>query len=83
MSDGQVQERSVTLPSNGQVIHYVEVGKPGGKPVLALTGALGTHHDMRPQFDPDSGLVATASKELRLFVWDPPGYGKSKPHDRK
>jgi len=50
---------------------------------LFLPGALGTVLDLKSQTDPESGIAAVANKGLRLLAWDPPGYGKSRPHEKR
>uniref|UniRef100_A0A0C9QPD6 BPHL protein n=1 Tax=Fopius arisanus TaxID=64838 RepID=A0A0C9QPD6_9HYME len=58
-------------------INYLRSGN-GDHPVLLLPGALGTiWTDFKPQIE---GLDKS---KLTIVAWDPPGYGKSKPPDRK
>lgn len=50
----------------------------GSHPVLCFPGALGTiWSDFKPQVE---GLN---KDKFTVVAWDPPGYGKSRPPDRK
>ena len=71
------QPQQVTLPSDGQVINYVTSGS-GSHVALLMSGALGVIGDLAPQLE---GLNARG--KLTLVAWDPPGYGKSVPHERR
>lgn len=69
-----LEERKVNV--NGVNINYVRVGI-GEHPVLLLPGAAGSiWTDFKPQIE---GLDR---EKLSIVVWDPPGYGKSRPPDR-
>ncbi|PSN30578.1 Valacyclovir hydrolase, partial [Blattella germanica] len=62
---------------NGININYVKVGS-GPKPVLCLPGALGSiWSDFKPQVE------HLDKSKLTVIVWDPPGYGKSRPPNRE
>lgn len=73
-SDVKGQEKKVIIEN--QTINYLKVGT-GDQTVLCLPGALGSiWSDFAPQI---SGL---SRDHLTLVVWDPPGYGHSRPGDR-
>ncbi|XP_053605739.1 valacyclovir hydrolase-like isoform X2 [Plodia interpunctella] len=58
-------------------INYLKVGN-GPHNVLCLPGALGTiWTDFQPQVE------GFDREKFTLIVWDPPGYGKSRPPDKK
>nr|XP_023013620.1 valacyclovir hydrolase-like isoform X1 [Leptinotarsa decemlineata] len=60
-----------------KIINYIKVGK-GTTNILCLPGALGTiWSDFKPQIE---GLDKS---KFTLIVWDPPGYGQSRPPDRQ
>ncbi|VEN44650.1 unnamed protein product [Callosobruchus maculatus] len=62
---------------NGQTINYTKVGE-GSNTVLCCPGALGTiWSDFKPQVE---GLDRN---KLTIVAWDPPGYGQSRPPNRK
>ncbi|CAL7934698.1 unnamed protein product [Xylocopa violacea] len=69
-----LKEQKVNV--DGVNINYLRVGI-GEHPVLLLPGAVGSiWTDFKPQIEGlDKG-------KLTLVVWDPPGYGKSRPPDR-
>nr|CAI5830525.1 unnamed protein product [Callosobruchus analis] len=70
-----ITEHKITV--NGQTINYTKVGE-GSKTVLCCPGALGTiWSDFKPQVE---GLDRN---KLTIVAWDPPGYGKSRPPNRK
>ncbi|XP_015116955.1 valacyclovir hydrolase [Diachasma alloeum] len=70
-----VEERKVRVKD--VEINYARTGS-GEHPVLLLPGALGTiWTDFKPQIE---GLD---KNKLTIVAWDPPGYGKSRPPDRK
>ncbi|KOB68040.1 Bphl-like protein, partial [Operophtera brumata] len=57
-------------------INYLKVGK-GPHKVLCLPGALGTiWTDFKPQIE------GFDLEKFTLVVWDPPGYGKSRPPEK-
>ncbi|XP_022191087.2 valacyclovir hydrolase [Nilaparvata lugens] len=64
---------------DGVHINYLKVGdNKTAHPVLCLPGALGSiWTDFKPQVE---GLDR---KKLTVIAWDPPGYGKSIPPERK
>ncbi|XP_043498312.1 valacyclovir hydrolase [Polistes fuscatus] len=69
------EERKINV--NGFDINYVKAGV-GDHSVLLLPGALGTAWtDFKPQ------LENLDKNKLTIVAWDPPGYGKSRPPDRK
>ncbi|GJQ86671.1 hypothetical protein Trydic_g7854 [Trypoxylus dichotomus] len=69
-----VQEKKIFV--KGQTINYVQTGT-GDHKVLCFPGALGTiWSDFKPQIE---GLDKT---KFTVVVWDPPGYGFSRPPDR-
>ncbi|XP_076765897.1 serine hydrolase BPHL [Xylocopa sonorina] len=69
-----LEEQKVNV--NGVNINYLRVGI-GEHPVLLLPGAVGSiWTDFKPQ------IVGLDKKKLTIVVWDPPGYGKSRPPDR-
>ena len=62
---------------DGTKISYVEEGT-GSHTTLLMPGALGTARtDFTPQID-----HLNSKGELKLIVWDPPGYGASRPPER-
>ncbi|KAI4459061.1 valacyclovir hydrolase [Holotrichia oblita] len=68
------QEKKILV--KGQTINYIQTGN-GDHKVLCFPGALGTiWSDFKPQID---GLDKT---KFTVVVWDPPGYGHSRPPDR-
>ncbi|CAG9857986.1 unnamed protein product [Phyllotreta striolata] len=68
--------KSHTANINGQIINYIKVGN-GKRSVLCFPGALGTiWSDFKPQIE---GLNRS---EFTTIVWDPPGYGDSRPPNR-
>ncbi|KAL1452218.1 hypothetical protein WDU94_006514, partial [Cyamophila willieti] len=68
------QEQQVVI--DGKTINYLKTGS-GEHNVLCLPGALGSiWSDFGPQIE---GLSKT---DFTLVVWDPPGYGFSRPPDR-
>lgn len=68
------QEKKILV--KGQTINYIQTGC-GDHKVLCFPGALGTiWSDFKPQID---GLDKT---KFTVVVWDPPGYGHSRPPDR-
>lgn len=70
-----LQEQKVDI--NGQTINYIKVGN-GLHNVLCMPGALGTiWSDFKPQIE---GLNTS---DFTIVAWDPPGYGFSRPPDRK
>jgi len=69
--------QSLYTDIEGQKIHYVVAGK-GPEPVLLMPGALGSAlSDFKPQ------LEGLSKEKFTLIGWDPPGYGNSRPPDRK
>ncbi|XP_053980550.1 valacyclovir hydrolase-like isoform X2 [Hylaeus volcanicus] len=69
------QERKVNV--DGVDINCLSVGT-GEHPVLLLPGAAGSiWTDFKPQIE---GLD---KEKFTIVAWDPPGYGKSRPPDRK
>lgn len=63
--------------SGGKSINYLKVGE-GNHVVLLCPGAVGTiWSDFKPQIE---GLDRT---RFTIIAWDPPGYGKSRPPNRK
>jgi len=69
-------DKSVAL-KDGTTISYVVEGN-GDHTALLLPGALGTARtDFTPQID-----HLNSKEKLKLIVWDPPGYGKSRPPER-
>nr|CAH7752905.1 unnamed protein product [Callosobruchus chinensis] len=70
-----VREQKLTV--NNQTINYTKVGD-GSKTVLCCPAALGTiWSDFKPQVE---GLDRN---KLTIVAWDPPGYGQSRPPNRK
>ena len=62
---------------NGTKISYVSEGE-GSHVTLLLPGALGTARtDFTPQID-----HLNSRGKLKMIVWDPPGYGASRPPSR-
>ena len=62
---------------NGTKISYVSEGE-GSHVTLLLPGALGTARtDFTPQID-----QLNSRGKLKMVVWDPPGYGSSRPPSR-
>ncbi|XP_044741374.1 valacyclovir hydrolase-like [Chrysoperla carnea] len=69
-----MKEKKIDI--NGQTINYLKVGN-GKKIVFLLPGALGTiWTDFRAQIEKFD------KNKLTLVVWDPPGFGKSRPPER-
>jgi len=69
-------DKSAVL-KDGTKISYVEEGT-GSHTTLLMPGALGTARtDFTPQID-----HLNSKGELKLIVWDPPGYGESRPPER-
>lgn len=61
----------------GQTVNYLKVGQ-GPRNLLCFPGALGTiWSDFKPQIEGFSW------DNFTTFAWDPPGYGSSRPPDRK
>lgn len=61
-------------------MNYLKVGN-GDNAVLCFPGALGTiWSDFRPQIESESGLC---QQQFSVVAWDPPGYGASRPPNRK
>ena len=69
-------DKNVVL-DDGTKISYVIEGM-GVHTTLLLPGALGT---ARTDFTPQIERLNSQS-QLKLIVWDPPGYGSSRPPDR-
>ncbi|KAG5887597.1 hypothetical protein JTB14_025756 [Gonioctena quinquepunctata] len=70
-----LQEQKIGI--NGQTINFVKVGE-GSKNVFCLPGALGNiWSDFKPQIE---GLDRS---KFTIIAWDPPGYGHSRPQERK
>ena len=69
-------DKSVVL-KDGTSISYVVEGT-GNHTTLLLPGALGTARtDFTPQIE-----HLNSKERLKLIVWDPPGYGASRPPQR-
>ncbi|XP_045472739.1 valacyclovir hydrolase-like [Harmonia axyridis] len=61
---------------NSQKINYLKVGE-GPKNIVCFPGTLGTiWTDFQPQIE------NLNKEEFTVYVWEPPGHGKSTPHDR-
>ena len=70
------EDRKVVL-DDGSGISYVTTGS-GQHTALLLPGALGTaRSDFTPQIE-----HLNSQGGLKLIVWDPPGYGGSRPPNR-
>lgn len=73
-----ITERKVKIPS-GHEVNVVQSGN-GEKSVLLMPGALGgAWSDFKPQIEKLPKLVPNYT----IYAWDPPGYGKSSPGNRK
>ena len=69
-------DKSAVL-GDGTKISYVVQGE-GAHTALLLPGALGTPRtDFTPQIE-----HLNSQNKLKLIVWDPPGYGTSRPPER-
>lgn len=63
--------------NDGKLINYLKVGD-GDKVLLLCPGAIGTiWSDFKPQIE------SLDRKRFTIVAWDPPGYGKSRPPNRK
>lgn len=77
-SQVSITERKVRIPS-GHEINFVKSGN-GDKSVLLMPGALGgSWSDFKPQIESLPKLIPNYT----IYAWDPPGYGKSNPGNRK
>lgn len=66
-----------TIEVGSTIINYVKVGT-GDNNLLCLPGALGTvWTDFKPQVE------GIDREKFTLVAWDPPGYGKSRPPEKK
>lgn len=73
-TDFKGQEQQVTIDSKN--INYLKVGT-GNRTVLCLPGALGSiWSDFTPQ------IQGLDKDKFTVVVWDPPGYGHSRPPER-
>lgn len=71
-------ERKVQVPDTGD-LHIVESGS-GSRSLLLMPGALGSAWtDFKPQIEQLPKLLP----DHTIIAWDPPGYGKSVPPQRK
>ncbi|XP_023171721.1 valacyclovir hydrolase [Drosophila hydei] len=71
-------ERKVQVPDTGD-LHIVECGT-GPRSLLLMPGALGSAWtDFKPQIEQLPKLLP----DHTIIAWDPPGYGKSVPPQRK
>ncbi|XP_045472867.1 valacyclovir hydrolase-like [Harmonia axyridis] len=62
---------------NSQKINYLKVGK-GPKNIVCFPGTLGTiWSDFQPQIE------NLNKEEFTVYVWEPPGHGKSRPPERE
>ncbi|XP_066254415.1 valacyclovir hydrolase [Euwallacea similis] len=69
--------KSTQTKVGNQIINYVKIGN-GPKTVLCFPGALGSiWSDFKPQIE---GLD---KNHFTIIAWDPPGYGLSRPPNRK
>ncbi|XP_049535344.1 valacyclovir hydrolase [Anopheles darlingi] len=60
-------------------VHFVEAGQ-GSRGLILLPGALGTAWtDFKPQIE----KLPTLLPQHKLIAWDPPGYGKSRPPEKR
>ncbi|CAH1118971.1 unnamed protein product [Phaedon cochleariae] len=70
-----VQEQKIVI--GGQTINYVKVGH-GSKTIFCLSGVMGSiWRDFKPQID------GFDRNKFTVVVWDPPGYGRSRPPLKK
>jgi pimeloyl-ACP methyl ester carboxylesterase len=63
------QKRTVSLP-NGEVLAYIDMGAPSGRPVVLIHGYTDSARDWVP-------MLPYVSKQLRLILVDIRGHGRS------
>ncbi|XP_017785694.1 PREDICTED: valacyclovir hydrolase [Nicrophorus vespilloides] len=76
-----IQKYSTNMESKvvikGQTINYLKTGN-GKHPLLCMPGALGTiWSDFKPQIE------SLDKEKYTIIAWDPPGYGASRPPNKK
>lgn len=72
-----LHEETKKVDIKGQTVNYLKIGQ-GPINLLCFPGALGTiWSDFKPQIE------GFSREDFTTFAWDPPGYGFSRPPDRK